>query len=45
MSALDTVVDPVATGTDSATMMALVYDGPGQRSWQSKPPADRARSR
>jgi len=36
MRTVETAVDPVASGGENATMMALVYGGPGQRSWQSK---------
>jgi len=37
MRATEAVVDPVVTGSEAATMKALVYGGPGLRAWQSKP--------
>ena len=38
MSKITAVADPVATrGAAADTMMALVYGGPGQRTWQSMP--------
>ena len=37
MPAIEATVDPVTTGTEPGMMKALVYGGPGQRAWQSKP--------
>ncbi len=38
MRTTEVIADPVATGVDMNDMMkALVYGGPGQRTWQSKP--------
>ena len=38
MRTIEAIADPVATGVETNDMMkALVYGGPGQRTWQSKP--------
>ena len=38
MRTIEAIADPVATGVETNDMMkTLVYGGPGQRTWQSKP--------